>query len=247
MSIYVGAGLALMVAFVLPEVLRTGAQTFAVPSMSTLALPLVLSVALATGFRILITIPADMPARWVFQTSSLIPRRVDAAVHKTMLLVVVAPTIGAAAVSAGMLWGRAAGVQHAVYCGALSTMLCELMLLRYRGLPLTRPYIPGASRFHMLWALYFSAFFTYTLSSAKLERALMTEFGGDGIVKAAVVFSSIAAALWVRRKIKVWSWDTVPFEAEMPEDQMFQGFNLSEIQAAQAVASHADRRPPRGV
>jgi hypothetical protein len=243
MSIYVGAGLALMVTFVLPDILRTGAQSFAVPSIPTLALPLVLSVALATGFRILITIPADMPARWLFQTASLVPRRVDAAVNKTMLLVVVAPTIAAAALSAGILWGRTAGVQHAAYCGALSTMLCQLMLLRYRGLPLTRPYIPGASRFHMLWALYFSAFFTYTLSSAELERQLMRDFGTEGIVNAVLVFSGIAGALWLRRKFKVRSWDDVPFEAEMPEDQMFQGFNLSEIHAAQAVASH---RPADG-
>jgi hypothetical protein len=33
----------------------------------------------------------------------------------------------------------------------------------------------------------------------------------------------------------------------MPESQMFQGFNLSEIQAAQAVASHANGQHSRHV
>lgn len=241
MSIYIGAGLAMMVTFVLPQILRTGADAFATPSVSALALPLVLSAALAVGFRVLIVIPAEMPARWVFQTTSITPRRVDAAVHKTMLLVVVGPTVVTAAISAAIAWGWLAGAQHAAYCGALSVVLCELMLLTYRGIPLTRPYVPGASRFHLLWAVYLSAFFTYTFTSARLERELMNEAGTAGIVKAAAVFLAVAFALWARRQFKVRTWDDVPFDADMPEDQMFQGFNLSEIQAAQAVAARDHR------
>ena len=236
MSIYVGAGLAMMVTFVLPEIMRTGTSAFAQPSVFALALPLVLSAALAIGFRILITIPAEMPARWVFQTTAIEPHRVDAAVHKTMLLVVTVPTALAAAVSAGVLWGPVTAAEHAGYCAALSVLLCELMLLRYRGIPLTRPYVPGASRFHMLWALYLSAFTTYTLTSASLEQELMRSAGSTGIAWAVAVFGAIALALWLKRKLKVRTWTDVPFEAEMPEDQMFQGFNLSEIHAAQAVA-----------
>jgi len=240
MSIYVGAGLAMMVTFVLPEILRTGASAFSTPSVFALALPLVLSAALAVGFRILITMPAEMPARWVFQTTAIEPRRVDAAVHKTMVLVVAVPTMVAAAISAGVLWGGLAAAQHTVYCGALAVLLCELMLLRYRGIPLTRPYVPGASQFHLLWALYLSAFTTYTMSSASLERQLMRTGGTTGIAWAVAIFGAIAFGLWLRRKWKVWTWTEVPFEAEMPEDQMFQGFNLSEIHAAQAVASRAN-------
>jgi hypothetical protein len=178
-----------------------------------------------------------MPARWVFQTTSIAPRRVDAAVHKTMLLVVVVPTAATAAIGAGVLWGTAAAAQHAAYCGALAVLLCELLLIGYRGMPLTRPYVPGASRFHLLWAIYLSAFFTYTFTSAELERQLMREFGTPGVLRAAAVFLGVAFALWVRRKFKVRGWEDVPFEADMPADQMFQGFNLSEIHAAQAVAS----------
>lgn len=247
MSIYVGAGLAMMVTFVLPEILRTGAKAFAEPSMFALALPLVLSAALAIGFRILITIPAEMPARWVFQTTAIEPRRVDAATNKTMLLVVVTPTVLTAAVSAGVLWGPVVAAQHAAYCGALALLLCELMLLRYRGIPLTRPYIPGASQFHLLWAVYLTAFTTYTTTAAALERDLMRWTGTRGIAWAVGVFVAIAFALWARRKWKVRSWADVPFEAEMPEDQMFQGFNLSEIHAAQAVASRPNGQPSRPV
>ena len=247
MSIYVGAGLAMMVTFVLPEIVRTGATAFAEPSVLALALPLVLSAALAVGFRILITIPAEMPARWVFQTAPIQPRQVDAAVHKTMVLVVAGPTVLTAGISAAVLWGPLTAVQHAAYCGVLAVLLCELMLLRYRGIPLTRPYIPGASKFHLLWALYLSAFTTYTMTSAALERELMRTAGTTGIAWAVGVFGAIALALWLRRKWKVRAWTDVPFEAEMPEDQMFQGFNLSEIHAAQAVATRANGQHSRSV
>ena len=157
LSIYFGAGLAMMVAFVLPEILRAGAQTFATPSVSALALPLVLSVGLATGVRILITIPADMGARWVFQTS------VNPAAPCRRRRAQDDAAAGGGADGRDRRGERRAccgagsrRVQHAAYCGALSTALCELMLLRYRGIPLTRPYIPGASRFHLLWALSIS-------------------------------------------------------------------------------------------
>jgi hypothetical protein len=134
-----------------------------------------------------------------------------------------------------------------VYCGALAIVLCELMLLRYRGIPLTRPYVPGSSQFHLLWALYLSAFTTYTMTSAELERQLLRNSGTSGIAWAFAIFGAIAFGLWLRRKWNVRSWVDVPFEAEMPEDQMFQGFNLSEIHAAQAVASRANGRHSRPV
>ena len=240
MSIYIGAGLALMVTFALPDVLKLGREGLPSLSVAILALPLVLSVAIGVGARILIAIPADMGARWVFQTTSITPRRVDAAVHKSLLLLVTPPVMVTAAVTAGPLWGPVTAAQHATYCGALSLLLCELLLIGYRGIPLTRPYVPGGSRFHMLWAVYLSAFTTYTYTAARLERDLMRYAGTRGIAIAAAVFAVIAFTLWVWRKLKVRAWTDIPFEAAVPDDQMFQGFNLSEIHTAQAVAARRD-------
>jgi hypothetical protein len=237
MSIYIGAGLALMVTFVLPDFVRLGSGALAAPSIAMLALPLVLSAALGVGVRILITIPADMGARWVFQTTSITPGRVDAAVHKGLLLIMVPPVMAAAALTAGPLWGPVVAAQHAAYCGALSILLCEVLLIGYRGIPLTRPYVPGGSRFHKLWAFYLFAFSTYTFTAARLEGELIRHSGTRGIAIAATVFAVLALALWVWRKLKVRTWIDIPFEAAMPEDQMFQGFNLSEIHTAQAVAA----------
>lgn len=241
MSIYIGAGLAMMVTFVLPDLLRSGMAALAKPSLPVLALPLVLSVGLAVGVRILMTIPAEMPARWIFQTSAITPRRVDAATHKALLLIVIPPVAIIAGLTAGTLWNLKLGLAHAVFCSSLALLLCEALLHRYRALPLTRPYVPGGSRFHMLWAAYFSLFLTYTFTSVSLERDLWRWFGARGVLNASAVFAGFALLTWARRKYVLKDIEAVSFEAEEPEDQMFQGFNLSEIQAAQAVASNNPR------
>ena len=237
MSIYVGAGLALMVTYVLPSLLRSGPASLALPSVMTLSLPLVLAAALAVGGRIVMTIPAEMPARWLFQTAGIMPRHADAAAHKALLLIVVPPVALTAMGSAGLLWGPRLGALHAVYCGALAVLLCEFLLLRYRGLPLTRPYAPGGARVHLLWAVYLSGFLTYTLGFAEIEGALLSEVGARGVLTAALVVVAVAFSLWVARRRKARAWTDIPFEAEEPDDVMFQGFNLSEIHAAQAIAA----------
>jgi len=237
MSIYVGASLAMMITFVLPDIIRKGAAALATPTLAVLALPLVLSAGLAVGVRILITIPAEMPARWVFQTSAISKWQVDAATHKALLLLVLPPVVLTAALIAGLLWSSELGWLHAVYCGSLALLLCEVLLLRFRGVPLARPYVPGGSRFHMLWAVYISLFLTYTLSAAEFERALYGASGRKGVLVASAVFGGLALATWARRKLTLRTVDTVTFDAEEPADETFQGFNLTEIYAAQAVAA----------
>jgi hypothetical protein len=103
--------------------------------------------------------------------------------------------------------------------------------------------VPGSSRFHLLWALYLSLFLTYTFTSADLERAILKDSGFEGVYIAAGVFAAIAIVFWIARKLRLRDLAEVPFEADDPDDLMFQGFHLSEIQAAQAVASKAN--PPR--
>ena len=236
MSIYIGGGLALMATSIIPAVARFGYEAFASPGVAMLSPPLVLSVALAVGMRILMTIPVDLPARWIFQTTGLAPRRVDAAVNKSMLLLVVPPVAVFAGLSGWVLWGPAIAWRHAVFCACLTLVLCEVLLSTFKGSPMTRQYVPGRSRFHMWWAFYLTAFTTYCYTMAGFEAALLRK---GGLLTASGVFVSLAFVSWLTRKIKLRDVDEVSFEVEAL-DEIFQGFNLTEAYAAQSVAPRAD-------
>ena len=236
MSIYLGTGLALMTTSVIPALMRFGYEALESPGVAMLSPPLVLSVALAVGVRIVMTIPVDLPARWVFQTTALVPRRIDAAAHKAMLLLVVPPVVFFAGLSAWILWGPAIAWRHAVFCAALTLLLCELLLGSFIGAPMTRAYVPGRSRFHMLWGAYLTGFTTYCYSATALETSLLAN---GGMLIASGTFVAVALGLWLRRKLKVRRLEDVSFEVEVP-DEMFQGFNLTETYAAQSVAPRAN-------
>jgi hypothetical protein len=250
MAIYVGIALALVATALITDVARFGQAALTGPMvewtrrvgppLAVLMAPLMVSAAIAAGVRVVITVPAEMPARWIFQTTALAVRRADAAVHKTMLLIVLLPVVGIAWTSAAILWDRQVALAHAAFCASLALALAELLLLGFRGVPLTRQYVPGRSRILVLWALYLSAFFTYTYSMSALERALFVFGGSAAVYQAAEAFTGIAIALWIWRKIKIRSAGEVPYEAAEPDDEMFQGFNLSEIHAAQSVAARHD-------
>lgn len=236
MSIYVGAGLALMATSIIPAVAQFGYEAFAAPGVAMLSPPLVLSVALAVGMRILMTIPVDLRARWIFQTTGLVPRRIDAAVNKTTLLLVVPPVALVAGLSAWILWGPSIAWRHALFCASLTLVLCEVLLGTFKGAPMTRQYVPGRSRFHMWWAFYLTAFTTYCYTLAGLEARLLA---GGGLLKTSGVFVALAFGVWLTRKVKLRRVEEVSFEVE-PIDEMFQGFNLTETYAAQSVAPTAD-------
>jgi hypothetical protein len=236
MSIYVGTGLAFTATSIIPAVARFGYGAFASPGVAMLSPPLVMSVALAVGTRILLTIPVDLPARWIFQTTALVPRRIDAAAHKAMLLLVVPLTALFAGVSAWILWGPAIAWRHAIFCAGLTLLLCEVLLGTFKGAPMTRQYVPGRSRFHMWWAFYLTAFTTYCYTMAGLEVTLLRS---GGLVTATGVFVALAFAVWLTRKIRLRHVEDISFEVE-PLDEMFKGFNLTETYAAQSVAPTAD-------
>jgi hypothetical protein len=214
--------------------LRTETGRFAQPTVAVLAAPLILSAALAVGFRALLAIPTDLPARWVFQTCSMRAMTAGGGVHKAALLVVLLPVITVASVSAASLWGPAIAWRHALFCLVLSTGLIELLLLNDPGIPFAKPYVPGGSRFHMLWPVYISCFITYTYTAATAERWLLEHDGLAGLI---AFFALVAAALGVLRLWRLSQITSVSFDVSLP-DEMFAGFNLSEGLAAQAVGRH---------
>jgi hypothetical protein len=234
LSIYLGGALALIGAGLLPDILNGQTGRFLHPTVATLAAPLILSAALAVGFRTLVAIPVDLPARWMFRSLAISPLRAGAGVHKAALIVVVVPVVMMAWLSGIALWDTATAWRHALFCASLSIFLTELLLVSYRGVPFAREYVPGASRFHVLWPLYLSAFIAYTFTAAALEHEILASGGLKPVV---LTFLILAGAFAATRLWRASRETIVSFEVELP-DETFAGFNLSEGLAAQAVAQH---------
>lgn len=239
LSIYLGAALALIATALIPDIMRAQPDLFARPTVAVLATPLILSAALAVGFRVLIAIPVDLPARWIFETFSVRPLGAGGGVHKAALLVVLVPVVATAWLSAAPLWGPALAWRHALFCGVLSIFLIELLLVTDPGVPFARTYVPGGSRFHMLWPVYISCFITYTYSAASAERWML--------MHGALAFpvALVAGAAAVLAAVRLWRLSQLPslsFDTALP-DAMFAGFNLSEGLAAEAVARHESAAP----
>jgi hypothetical protein len=241
LSIYIGGALALICAALLPEVAGVRSERFAHPSVATLAAPLILSVGLAVGFRVLLAIPVDVPARWIFELVHLTPLRAAGGVHKAGMVVVLLPVAVSAWLSAALLWGPSIAWRHVLFCTVLSTLLLELLLVNYRGVPFSRVYVPGGSRFHLLWPLYLTCFITYTYSAAAVEREMLANRDLSGFL---IVFSILTMVVTVIRVWGVSRASPLSFAVEIP-DATFAGFNLSEGLAAQAVGRHEPVAPLR--
>lgn len=236
-SAAIGVAIAIALAGIAPDFLRGGRAGFAQPSEVLFAAALVLGAALAVSVRLVMTIPVDLPARWALMATPLSRRRIDAATHKGMLLVVLPPVAVAAAATTWPLWGSAIGLAHAAFCSTLTWVLCEVLLVGFHGVPFARQYVPGKARIHTLWPVYLGAFGVFTYGMAAFEIYLMP--GTDPLI-AAGLFAAIAASIALSRIIARRGDDEIEFESDLLDDS-FRGFNLTEAFAAERVGSSLGR------
>ena len=226
---YVGGAVAIILATLISAFVRAGAGLLAEPSVATLSPPLILGAGLVVASRVLLAIPADLPAKWVFECMPLSPVRIGAGAHKAVLLISV-PTVALVALAPAMaMFGWRIAWQHTLFSVAMTVLLSEVLLLRFRGFPCARPYVPGRSRFHLLWPAYLTAFTVYTYTAAESERLLLRS---GGLLTLTEIIAGLAAVVAARRIYLLHRLDAVTFESDLP-DTTFAGFNLSEGLAAQ--------------
>ncbi len=104
---YAGAALALVLAGVIPLVARRGLAALDVPSVALLSAPLVANFIILGGVRVLLAIPTDIKANWVFRLHAP-DQRIAAAVggvRSFLVLAIVLPIAAAAGLAGLPLWG----------------------------------------------------------------------------------------------------------------------------------------------
>jgi hypothetical protein len=239
--------LGIAAAFALPGLVRalsnSGTSAFAAPSVAMLSVPLVFNFFALCGLRVMLGIPTDIKANWVFRLHARDDSVAPAinGVRTGLLLCVVAPITVTAAILGGALWGPSTGLRHGLFTGLLGFLLTNVLLVGLRKIPFTCTYYPGRSRARILWPLYAIVFSTYAYSLARLELSVLTHSSLFGLVLLVVAGGSVTLEYLRRRHL--YRHRGFTYEDEDP-DAVFQGFRLSEGLAAE---SRAHRAPDVGL
>jgi hypothetical protein len=232
-AVYAGVALAIVVSSAVSVVVRSSGAGLWKPDVPMLSMPLILQFLMLIGLRVVIAVPSEPKARWIFRAVE--PSDRHAAVlgaRDAMLVLVVYPTTALALLQGLVFWGAAAAVSHTLFCWAVGRLFAEILLGGMDKLPFACTYYPGQSKVFTLWPLYLIVFFIYTLMLAFIDLQLTTR--PRGLLVFLAITGSAAVALRLLRRRKLARLGALRFEEEDP-DLLFQGFNLSEGLAAAAT------------
>jgi hypothetical protein len=117
LGLYVSLAIALILLTLGPLVFRFGHIALAQPAIASLAAPLVLLFFLLTGSSVMMAIPVEPKANWVFRLLEPADRvaAIDGA-RNALLALVVAPIALTAGAVAAWLWGLRTGLVHGLFC-----------------------------------------------------------------------------------------------------------------------------------
>jgi hypothetical protein len=232
LATYAGVAAAIVVATLLPLLVRHGASALREPETTVLGAPLVFNFFLLCGMRVLFGIPTEVKANWMFRLHAPEDRMpaIIGGVRTALLLAVVAPIAVASGALVATLWGVGAAAVNVLFTAACGVLLLDILLVGLRKIPFACRYYPGGSRMRTLWPFYLLALTLYAYSLAHLELVTMSR-------PALLLLILPAAALCTVGLAQLRRFDLQPppgltFDDDDP-DAIFGGFHLSEGLAAE--------------
>jgi hypothetical protein len=148
----------------------------------------IMVIVLATlGTRVAFALPLDLRANWIFRVVGVRGGlKTLAAGRRALLLLSVAPVCLLTAIVCLGLWPGRQNAGHIVVLGLLGLILADLCLLRFRKIPFTCSYLPGKSRFHMVF-LGAVGLLIIGRNAAILERQALEDIGSTLLMLALLV------------------------------------------------------------
>jgi len=151
----------------------TAAAADPLPSGDLLAVPLALAYFVILGMRFVFEVPAGLNANWLYRLIvGCRKEQTRAAARKIMLTFLVPAVVVPCLIGFSWAWGIRVGAIHAVYVLALSVVLMEIVLLRFRKVPFTCTLPLFQNHAIMLVFIYFIGFFVFTDFAAAMEHAM---------------------------------------------------------------------------
>jgi hypothetical protein len=154
------------------------------------------------GTRVLLAIPIELGANWIFQITEQRDRGpYRRGTRGALLAVGAAPVLAASVPAYWLFWGTPVALAHAAYVASLALLLAEVLLIGFTKIPFTCTYLPGRGHVRVLWPAYVLAFTTYAYTMARLEVALLRQPRAFLIAIAAILTASGVTALLSRRAL----------------------------------------------
>jgi hypothetical protein len=165
LSAAIGLGLTLLAPLALHWYARGVPRT---PSISLLAAPLVLTMAIVAGWRVVMAMPSELPARWVFRATPADAFAGRVAARRFIYAAGVLVPLGLFAPVWLVLWGAAAWppLANALLAGGI---LVEAHLWGFAGMPCTRAMAVSDSNVQGRWPFYAAGLAGYALVLPLLE------------------------------------------------------------------------------
>ena len=139
------------------------------PSVSLLAAPLVLTIPLVAGWRVVIAMPAELTARWVFRATPMEGFAGRAAARRFIFALGVLVPVALFAPAWIALWGITSAWQFAVNALLAGAILVDAHLWGFAGMPCTRPLAVSDSNLQGRWPFYGIGFLAYALGVPVIE------------------------------------------------------------------------------
>lgn len=149
-----GAAAALSLPFVLAWAQL--AQIPRVPSLSQIAIPIAFVLFLLAGLRVAFSLPAELPASWVFTTSSG-PRRTGVRAARAANAIVTLAISGLAAAVYAWFWDAGVALQLVIAIAGIGLFIGEVLLGGLEYVPFAQAYHPGRARLQSRWPIYLIA------------------------------------------------------------------------------------------
>jgi hypothetical protein len=185
-----------------------------VPAASLLAAPAAIIFFLLTGLIFVFTVPAELPANWVFLIIG--ERKCDVAqsVARRSMLIMLAPVVAVVATTYSAAWGSTLGLEHAAFVFATSLALIEVLVMDYRKIPFTCSFSSAKYNMGTVLAVYSPAFVFFSPGLASVEHWALSSSRLVAFFILLAVFAAAAMGLrWYGRELELQE-RSLPFADE---------------------------------
>jgi hypothetical protein len=166
LSAAVGLGLTLVAPIALYWMARGGPAR---PQVSLLAVPLLLTIALVAGLRVIVAMPSELAAGWMFRSTPLEGFAGRVAARRLLFVFGVLAPIAMAMPVWVAFWGMAAAWPFVVNTLLAGGILVEAHLWGFAGVPCTRPMAVSDSNLQGRWPFYAIGLLVYGVGIPGIE------------------------------------------------------------------------------